>query len=78
MDYDPGDEKTVSFFKVVQNKLLWAISEETAAELVYHRVDAGLPFIGMKSYDKETEKEITKKDVSVAKNYLNEEEMKVL
>ncbi|HMT01525.1 MAG TPA: RhuM family protein, partial [Candidatus Absconditabacterales bacterium] len=78
IDYDPSDEKTIAFFKVIQNKLLWAISEETAAELVYHRVDAELPFVGMQSYDKKSEKEITKKDVSVAKNYLNEEEIKVL
>lgn len=42
IDYDPKDEKTLMFFKVVQNKLLWAISEQTAAELVYKRVDANL------------------------------------
>ncbi|MDX2071658.1 MAG: RhuM family protein [Haliscomenobacter sp.] len=39
IDYDPKDEKTLEFFKVVQNKLLWAISQQTAAELVYRRVD---------------------------------------
>jgi hypothetical protein len=43
IDYEPKDEKTIEFFKVVQNKLLWAISEQTAAELVYRRVDASLP-----------------------------------
>lgn len=43
IDYDLKDEKTVAFFKIVQNKLLWAISEQTAAELVYRRVDASLP-----------------------------------
>jgi len=78
IDYDPSDEKTILFFKTVQNKLLWAISEKTAAELVHTRIDNKLPFLGMKSYDKKTEKEITKKDVSIAKNYLNEEEIKTL
>jgi hypothetical protein len=43
IDYDAKDEKTISFFKIVQNKLLWAISQNTAAELVYRRVDASLP-----------------------------------
>lgn len=47
IDYDSKDEKTVLFFKIVQNKLLWAISEQTAAELVYRRVDASLPLFGM-------------------------------
>ena len=46
MDYEPWDEKTIEFFKVVQNKLLWAISQQTAAELVYRRVDARLALAG--------------------------------
>jgi hypothetical protein len=45
IDYDPSDEKTIRFFKIVQNKLLWAISQQTAAELVYRRVDASLPLL---------------------------------
>lgn len=77
IDYDPSDEKTITFFKVVQNKLLWAISEHTAAELVYRRVDASLPLMGMQSYDKNPPK-INKADVSIAKNYLNEDEIKLL
>lgn len=52
IDYEPKDEKTIDFFKIVQNKLLWAISEQTAAELVYRRVDASLPLLGMQSLDK--------------------------
>lgn len=52
IDYDPKDEKTITFFKIVQNKLLWAISEQIAAELVYRRVDASLHLMGMLSYDK--------------------------
>ncbi len=78
IDYDPKDEKTIEFFKIVQNKLLWAISQQTAAELVYRRVDATLPLMGMQSFDKKEAGEIKKSDVSIAKNYLNEEEIKLL
>lgn len=78
IDYDAKDEKTVAFFKVVQNKLLWAISQQTAAELVYRRVDASLPLLGMQSFDKKGSAGIKKVDVSVAKNYLTEEEMTLL
>jgi hypothetical protein len=78
IDYDPTDEKTIAFFKVVQNKLLWAISEQTAAELVYRRVDANLPLLGMQSFDKKNAVSIKKSDVSIAKNYLNEDEIKLL
>lgn len=78
IDYDPKAEKTIEFFKIVQNKLLWAISGQTAAELVYRRADARLPLMGMQSYDKETPTRVKKADVTVAKNYLNEEEIKLL
>jgi len=76
-DYNKDDEKTLLFFKKVQNKLLWAISSKTAAELVYNRVDSTLPQLGMTSLDKKG-KNITKADVKVAKNYLNEKEIKLL
>jgi len=78
IDYDAKDEKTLEFFKVVQNKLLWAISEQTAAELVYRRADATLPLLGMQSFDKKAVTPIKKTDVSIAKNYLNEDEIKLL
>jgi hypothetical protein len=78
IDYDANDEKTILFFKVVQNKLLWAISQQTAAELIYRRVDASLPLLGMQSYDKKSSTSIKKTDVSIAKNYLNENEIKLL
>ncbi len=85
IDYDAKDEKTIEFFKVVQNKLLWAISEQTAAELVYRRVDASLPLMGMQSFDlpagkagKKKPQSVKKTDVSIAKNYLNEDEIKLL
>jgi hypothetical protein len=78
IDYDLKDKKTIEFFKVVQNKLLWAINEQTAAELVYRRADASLPLMGMQSYDKKETVSIKKSDVSIAKNYLDEEEIKLL
>ncbi len=78
IDYDAKDERTLEFFKIVQNKLLWAISQQTAAELIYRRVDASLPLMGMQSFDKESSTAVKKRDVSTAKNYLNEEEIKLL
>ena len=78
IDYDAKDEKTIAFFKTVQNKLLWAISSQTAAELVHSRVDVTLPLLGMQSLGKEEGQNISKKDVSIAKNYLNEKEIKLL
>jgi len=78
IDYDPKSEKTIAFFKIVQNKLLWAISQQTAAELVYRRADSSLPQMGMLSYDKKQEVSPMKAEVSIAKNYLNEDEMKLL
>jgi hypothetical protein len=78
IDYDAKDEKTIEFFKVVQNKLLWAISQQTAAELVYRRVDASLPLMGMQSLDKKNTLAVKKTDISIAKNYLKEDEIKLL
>lgn len=77
IDYDPKDESTLEFFRIVQNKLLWAISQQTAAELVYRRSDAALPLMGMSSLDKKGVA-VRKSDVSIAKNYLDENEMKLL
>ena len=78
IDYNAKDEKTITFFKLIQNKLLWAISEQTAAELVYRRVDATLPLMGMQSYDEKGGVSIKKTDISIAKNYLKEDEIKLL
>lgn len=76
IDYSAKDEETIKFFKIIQNKLLWAISHQTAAELVSRRANAELPLMGMLSFDKAGK--IHKSDVSIAKNYLNEEEIKAL
>jgi hypothetical protein len=78
IDYEPTNEKTLLFFKVVQNKLLWAISRQTAAELVARRANAALPFMGMQSYDKKNQRRISQQDAVTAKNYLTEDEMKAL
>ncbi len=78
IDYDAKNEKTIHFFKMVQNKLLWAISQQTAAELIYRRVDATLPLLGMISFDKNGTLKVLKSDISIAKNYLNESEIKLL
>ncbi len=78
IDYDAKSPKTIEFFKVIQNKLLWAISAQTAAELVYRRVDATLPLMGMQSFSGNKSLTVKKTDISIAKNYLNESEMKLL
>jgi hypothetical protein len=78
IDYNASDEKTITFFKIIQNKLLWAISQQTAAELVFKRVDAGLPLLGMTAFDKKKSSAIKKSDVIIAKNYLKEDEIKLL
>lgn len=78
IDYDSMDEETIVFFKKVQNKLLWAISEQTAAELIYRRVDASLPLLGMISLSNNEKTKVLKSDISIAKNYLKESEIKLL
>lgn len=78
VDYDPKCDKTQSFFKIVQNKLLWAISQQTATELIARRADASKPFMGMQSYDKKSPRRISKQDAVTAKNYLSQEEVKAL
>lgn len=77
IDYNANDKKTIEFFKIIQNKLLWAVSQNTAAELVYRRADAALLFLGMQSLGKGVA-QVKKSDISIAKNYLNEDEIKLL
>lgn len=76
IDYDPSDEMTLAFYKEVQNKLLWAVSGKTAAELVYYRANATLPMMGLTSTNKPGK--VTKVDALIGKNYLSEDEIKVL
>lgn len=70
---NPSADMTLAFFKEIQNKLLWAVSGKTAAELVYYRANASLPIMGLTSTEQEGK--VTKSDVVVDKNYLNEKEI---
>ena len=78
IDYDPKAELTQTFYKTVQNKLHWAITEQTAAEIIASRARAELPNMGLTTWKKAPAGKILKSDVSVAKNYLNENELKSL
>lgn len=67
---------TLSFFKEVQNKLLWAVSEKTAAELIYYRANASLPLMGLTSTSAVSK--VKKQDITIGKNYLREDELQAL
>lgn len=75
VDYDSSAEITHRFFATVQNKMHYAAHQHTAAEVIYHRVDANKPFVGMTSFKGDY---VTKEDVSIAKNYLTEKELQTL
>jgi len=77
-DYDSKDEITKQFFSTVQNKLHWAITGKTAAEIIYTEADATKIYMGLKTWKQAPDGKILKSDVSVAKNYLNEEHLKML
>ena len=73
IDYDPSNEMTLAFFKEVQNKLLWAVSGKTAAELIFFRANASLPQMGLTST--KTPMKVNKAKIDVGKNYLKEDEL---
>jgi len=75
IDYDPRADITQKFFQTVQNKLHWAAHGHTAAEIIFQRANAQLPFMGMTHFKGSKP---TKKEASIAKNYLTEEELQVL
>lgn len=75
-DYNPDDEMTKRFFKEVQNKLLWAVSGHTAAQLVYYRANHCLPNMGLTSISKTGK--VRKCDIAIGKNYLDETELQNL
>ncbi len=77
-DYDSKAEITKHFFATVQNKLHWSITGKTAAEIIYTEADAKKVFMGLKTWKQAPEGKILKSDVSIAKNYLNEEHLKAL
>lgn len=75
VDYDPKASESIRFFKIVQNKLHYAAHGHTAAEVIYERADADKPFMGLTTFIGE---QPSKTDVTIARNYLSEEESKVL
>lgn len=75
VDYNPRSAESVAFFKMVQNKLHYAAHGHTAAEVIYERADADKPFMGLTAFSGDFP---TAKDIGIAKNYLTEEELRVL
>ncbi len=75
VDYDPKADESIRFFKIVQNKLHYAAHGHTAAEVIFERADAEKPFMGLATFPGEQPR---KEDVLIAKNYLNEKELKIL
>lgn len=75
MDYNPKSAESIAFFKMVQNKLHYAAHGHTAAEVIFERANAEKPFMGLTSFSGDFP---TMKDISVAKNYLSEDELKIL
>lgn len=75
VDHDPKSSESVAFFKMVQNKLHYAAHGHTAAEVIYERADAEKPFMGLTTFSGDFP---TAKDIGIDKNYLTEDELKVL
>ena len=75
IDYDPNLEISIQFFQTVQNKMHWAAHGQTAAEVIYKRIDGQKPNLGLTSFKG---KKPTKQETEIAKNYLNEEELNIL
>ena len=78
IDYDPKAEITQVFYKTVQNKLHWAITGQTAAEIISARAKAELPNMGLTTWKNSPKGKVLKSDISVAKNYLNQKEIEEL
>ena len=77
-DYDKDGEETKIFFATVQNKLHWAISKQTASEIIISRADSNKPNLGLTNWKNSPKGNIRKEDVSIAKNYLDERELNFL
>lgn len=75
VDYDPKADESIRFFKIVQNKLHYAAHGHTTAEVIFERADAEKPFMGLTTFPGEQPR---KEDILIAKNYLNEKELKIL
>lgn len=74
-DYDPKSEATLTFFKIVQNMMHWAVTHQTAAEIIYSRADAERPHMGLTTWKKAPDGRVQRSDTIVAKNYLSEKEI---
>jgi hypothetical protein len=77
-DYDPNSPITQTFFATVQNKLHWAITGKTAAETIHDSADASLPHMGLTTWKRAPHGKVLKSDVTIAKNYLNETQIRSL
>ena len=77
-DYDPKSETTQLFFKMVQNMMHWAVTHQTAAEIIYNRVDAEQPHMGLTTWKNAPDGRVQKSDTIVAKNYLSDKEVTAL
>lgn len=75
VDYNPKSAESIAFFKMVQNKLHYAVNRQTAAEIIYQRADSEKEFMGLTSFKGA---QVTKSDIGIAKNYLSAEELKKL
>ena len=74
-DYDKNSEITKNFYAFVQNKLHFAVTGKTAAELIYERADSGKPAMGLTTWKDAPDGKVLKRDIGIAKNYLNEKEL---
>lgn len=74
-DYDPKSETTQLFFKMVQNMMHWAVTHQTAAEIIYNRADSEMPHMGLTTWKNAPDGRVQKSDTIVAKNYLSEKEV---
>jgi hypothetical protein len=77
-DYDPKSEITLTFYKTVQNMMHYAVTHQTAAEIVYDRADAEKPHMGLMTWKNAPDGRVVKSDVTIAKNYLSEQEVNSL
>lgn len=78
IDYDKDSDMAITFYKTIQNKFHFAITGQTATEIVYNRVDANKDNMGLKTWENSPDGKILKSDVIIAKNYLDEKEIKNL
>jgi hypothetical protein len=78
IDYDPNSEVTHNFYATVQNKFHFAITKQTAAEIIYHKADKEEPFMGLTTWKNSPSGRVLPSDVTIAKNYLSEKEIKKL